>query len=153
MPTLLKDSHAFSGFAVKDLAEAKAFYSETLGLKVTSGSMGILKLHLAGGNNVLVYPKANHEPATYTVLNFPVDSVDQAVDTLSAQGRAFRAPRHAESQNRCQRDLPRLRRPGDRVVQGPVRQHFFGAGRTIKPLATFKPPSSIRWTPAAIRPQ
>ncbi|SOE92730.1 Glyoxalase/Bleomycin resistance protein/Dioxygenase superfamily protein [Burkholderia sp. D7] len=89
MPTLLKDSHAFSGFAVKDLAEAKAFYSETLGLKVTSGSMGILKLHLAGGNNVLVYPKANHEPATYTVLNFPVDSVDQAVETLSAQGVRF----------------------------------------------------------------
>ncbi|SAL17719.1 Glyoxalase-like domain protein [Caballeronia udeis] len=89
MPTLLKDSHAFSGFAVKDLAEAKAFYSETLGLKVTSGSMGILKLHLAGGNNVLVYPKANHVPATYTVLNFPVDSVDQAVETLSAQGVRF----------------------------------------------------------------
>ncbi|MFK4445791.1 catechol 2,3-dioxygenase-like lactoylglutathione lyase family enzyme [Caballeronia udeis] len=89
MPTLLKDSHAFSGFAVKDLAEAKAFYSETLGLKVTSGSMGVLKLHLAGGNNVLVYPKSNHVPATYTVLNFPVDSVDQAVDTLSAHGVRF----------------------------------------------------------------
>ena len=89
MPTLLKDSHAFSGFAVKDLAEAKAFYSETLGLKVTSGSMGVLKLHLAGGNNVLVYPKSNHVPATYTVLNFPVDSVDQAVETLSAQGVRF----------------------------------------------------------------
>ncbi|HEV7835104.1 MAG TPA: VOC family protein, partial [Caballeronia sp.] len=60
MSTLLKDSHAFSGFAVKDLAEAKAFYSNTLGLKVTSEPMGILKLHLAGGNNVLVYPKPDH---------------------------------------------------------------------------------------------
>ncbi|CAH2812903.1 MAG: possible cell wall protein [uncultured Caballeronia sp.] len=89
MPTLLKDSHPFSGFAVKDLAEAKAFYSETLGLKVTSRSMGVLKLHLAGGNNVLGYPKPDHVPATYTVLNFPVASVDQAVDTLSTHGVRF----------------------------------------------------------------
>ena len=89
MPTLLKDSHAFSGFAVKDLAEAKAFYSETLGLKVTSGSMGILKLHLAGGNNVLVYPKANHTPATYTTLNFKVDDIEAAVDELVSRGVSF----------------------------------------------------------------
>ena len=58
MQTLLKDSHAFSGFAVKDLVEAKVFYTETLGLEVTSEAMGILKLHLAGDNNVLVYPGA-----------------------------------------------------------------------------------------------
>jgi catechol 2,3-dioxygenase-like lactoylglutathione lyase family enzyme len=89
MRTLLKDSPAFSGFAVKDLPAAKQFYSETLGLEVTSEPMGMLKLHLAGGNNVLVYPKPNHEPATYTVLNFPVDSVDQAVDALSARGVYF----------------------------------------------------------------
>ena len=89
MQTLLKDSPAFSGFAVKDLAEAKAFYTETLGLEVTSEPMGILKLHLAGGNNVLVYPKAYHVPATFTVLNFPVDSVDQTVDALSARGVRF----------------------------------------------------------------
>jgi len=56
---------------------------------VTSEPMGILKLHLAGGNNVLVYPKADHVSATYTVLNFPVDSVEQAVDTLSARGVRF----------------------------------------------------------------
>ena len=89
MQTLLKDSHAFSGFAVKDLVEAKVFYTETLGLEVTSEAMGILKLHLAGGNNVLVYPKADHVPATFTVLNFPVSSVDQAVDTLSERGVRF----------------------------------------------------------------
>lgn len=118
MPTLLKDSHAFSGFAVKDLTEAKTFYSETLGLEVTSEPMGILKLHLAGGNSVLVYPKADYVPATYTVLNFPVDSVEQAVDTLSAR-RELRTLRHAESQDRCQRDFPGLRRPGDCLVQGP----------------------------------
>jgi catechol 2,3-dioxygenase-like lactoylglutathione lyase family enzyme len=74
---------------VTDLAATKAFYSGTLGLEVTSEPMGILKLHLAGGNNVLIYPKADHVPATYTVLNFPVDSVEQAVDTLSARGVNF----------------------------------------------------------------
>jgi catechol-2,3-dioxygenase len=89
MPTLLKNSHAFSGFAVKDLDEAKMFYSATLGLEVTSEAMGVLKLHLAGGNTVLVYPKANHEPATYTVLNFPVSSVDEVVDTLTGRGVRF----------------------------------------------------------------
>ncbi|MDN7179333.1 VOC family protein [Caballeronia sp. SEWSISQ10-4 2] len=89
MQTLLKDSPAFSGFAVKDLVEAKAFYTEALGLEVTSEPMGILKLHLAGGNNVLVYPKADHVPATFTVLNFLVHSVDQTVDALSARGVRF----------------------------------------------------------------
>jgi catechol 2,3-dioxygenase-like lactoylglutathione lyase family enzyme len=89
MQTLLKDSPAFSGFAVKDLAEAKEFYTETLGLEVTSEPMGILKLHLAGGNHVLVYPKAEHVPATFTVLNFPVRSVEQTVDALNARGVHF----------------------------------------------------------------
>jgi catechol 2,3-dioxygenase-like lactoylglutathione lyase family enzyme len=108
MQTLLKDSPAFSGFAVNDLAEAKAFYSETLGLKVTSEAMGLLKLHLAGGNNVLVYPKPGHVPATYTILNFPVDSVDQAVDTLSARGVNFE-----------HYDMPSLKTDAKGICRGP----------------------------------
>ena len=74
---MLGNSKAFSGFAAPDLADVKEFYSQTLGLKV-SEDHGLLTLHLAGGNNVLIYPKADHVPATFTVLNFPVDDVDQA---------------------------------------------------------------------------
>ena len=71
---MLENSKAFSGFAAPDIAEEKKFYSQTLGLK-TSEDHGLLRLHLAGGNNVLIYPKPNHVPATFTVLNFPVDDV------------------------------------------------------------------------------
>ena len=70
---MLKESRAFSGFSVGDLQKAKEFYSRTLGLEV-SESNGLLSLHLAGGNTVLIYPKPNHMPATFTILNFPVDS-------------------------------------------------------------------------------
>ena len=85
---MLQNSKAFSGFAAPDLAKVKEFYSQTLGLKV-SEEHGVLTLHLAGGNNVLIYPKADHVPATFTVLNFPVDDVDQAVDALSKRGVHF----------------------------------------------------------------
>jgi catechol 2,3-dioxygenase-like lactoylglutathione lyase family enzyme len=85
---MLKDSDAFSGFAVADIEKAKEFYGRTLGLKV-SESNGLLTLHLAGGNNVLIYPKPNHTPATFTVLNFRVDNVDQAVDELTKRGVRF----------------------------------------------------------------
>jgi catechol 2,3-dioxygenase-like lactoylglutathione lyase family enzyme len=85
---MLEQSEAFSGFAVPDVAKAKEFYGETLGLKV-SEDHGVLTLHLAGGNNVLIYPKPNHVPATFTVLNFPVDDVDRAVDKLSKRGVRF----------------------------------------------------------------
>jgi catechol 2,3-dioxygenase-like lactoylglutathione lyase family enzyme len=85
---MLRDSHAFSGFSVDDIQKAMAFYGETLGLKV-SESHGLMTLHLAGGKNVLVYPKGNHVPATYTVLNFPVDSVDDAVADLTKRGVHF----------------------------------------------------------------
>src|SRR5918994_6546742 len=86
---MFKDSKAFSGFAVKDLAAAKSFYGETLGLDARDGEMGSLELHLAGGNTVFVYPKDDHVPATYTVLNFPVDDVETAVDRLTAAGVTF----------------------------------------------------------------
>lgn len=83
---MLNDSQAFSGFAVKDLDAAKKFYGETLGQDVRDGPMGIMELHLAGGAAVMVYPKDDHVPATYTILNFPVDDVDAAVDELTAAG-------------------------------------------------------------------
>jgi catechol 2,3-dioxygenase-like lactoylglutathione lyase family enzyme len=79
---------AFSGFAVDDLAAAKAFYGDTLGLRVSEED-GLLTLHLAGGRDVLVYPKPNHQPATYTILNFPVDDIDLAVDALATKGVRF----------------------------------------------------------------
>jgi catechol 2,3-dioxygenase-like lactoylglutathione lyase family enzyme len=85
---MLGDSKAFSGFAVGDTEKAKEFYGRTLGLKV-SESNGLLMLHLAGGNNVLIYPKPNHTPAGFTVLNFPVNDVDQAVDELTKRGVRF----------------------------------------------------------------
>lgn len=83
---MIKDSQVFSGFAVKDLEAAKKFYGETLGQDVRDGPMGIMELHLAGGATVMVYPKDDHVPATYTILNFPVTDVDAAVDELTAAG-------------------------------------------------------------------
>jgi predicted enzyme related to lactoylglutathione lyase len=85
---MLRDSKAFSGFSANNIPQAKEFYGSTLGLKI-SESNGLLTLHLAGGNNVLIYPKPNHTPAAFTVLNFPVDDIDQAVDELSKRGARF----------------------------------------------------------------
>lgn len=85
---MLAESNAFSGFSVNDIRKAKEFYSGTLGLKV-SESHGTLKLHLAGGTTILIYPKPNHAPATFTILNFPVDNVDKAVDELTQRGVRF----------------------------------------------------------------
>ena len=85
---MLKESKAFSGFSANDIAKAKDFYGQTLGLEV-SEDHGLLTLHLAGGHKVLVYPKPNHVPATFTVLNFPVKNVNQAVDELKKRGVRF----------------------------------------------------------------
>ena len=85
---MLADSKAFSGFAVPDLAEARQFYGETLGLRV-SEEHGMLQLHLAGGRDVIVYPKPDHTPASYTILNFPVDDVEATVDALTERGVRF----------------------------------------------------------------
>jgi predicted enzyme related to lactoylglutathione lyase len=85
---MLKDSKAFSGFSAGDIGKAKEFYGRTLGLQV-SESHGLLTLHLAGGNHVLIYPKPNHVPATFTVLNFSVQNVDRAVDELTKRGVHF----------------------------------------------------------------
>jgi catechol 2,3-dioxygenase-like lactoylglutathione lyase family enzyme len=85
---MLENSKAFSGFAVSDLEATKKFYGETLGLGVSEHN-GLLSLHLAGGRDVLIYPKPNHVPATYTILNFPVDDIDAAADELIERGVTF----------------------------------------------------------------
>lgn len=85
---MLKDSKAFSGFSVDNIPEAKQFYSKTLGLEV-SETHGMLTLHLASGAGVLVYPKPNHAPATFTILNFPVDNIEEAVSRLTRNGVRF----------------------------------------------------------------
>jgi catechol 2,3-dioxygenase-like lactoylglutathione lyase family enzyme len=85
---MFTDTKAFSGFAVDDVEKARAFYGDTLGLRV-SEEHGMLTLHLAGDRDVLVYPKPDHTPATYTILNFPVDDVDAAVDELTSRGVTF----------------------------------------------------------------
>jgi catechol 2,3-dioxygenase-like lactoylglutathione lyase family enzyme len=79
--SMFKDSKSFSSFSVNDLKKAKAFYGGTLGLGVTVSDEG-LELHLAGGNTVFLYPKPNHTPASFTVLNFPVNDIEEAVDEL-----------------------------------------------------------------------
>ncbi len=79
---------AYSGFAVDDVKKAKEFYGGLLGLEV-SEEHGMLTLHLAGGARVLVYPKEDHVPATFTILNFPVDDIDAAVDGLAGAGVVF----------------------------------------------------------------
>jgi catechol 2,3-dioxygenase-like lactoylglutathione lyase family enzyme len=85
---MFKDANAFSGFSVDDLDRAKQFYGETLGLIISENPAG-LELQLGGGGRVFVYPKPNHEPATFTILNFAVSNIGQAVDELAAAGVTF----------------------------------------------------------------
>jgi catechol 2,3-dioxygenase-like lactoylglutathione lyase family enzyme len=85
---MFKNAKAFSSFSVDDIAKAKRFYGETLGLSVTE-SDGTLTLQLAGGANVLVYPKPNHTPASYTILNLPVKDIEPAVSALKERGVRF----------------------------------------------------------------
>src|ERR1700744_2923192 len=80
---------AISGFSVNDLQKAKEFYSGKLGMKVSENDMGIMELHLDNENKIIVYPKPNHEPATFTILNFNVNDVDKAVDELIKTGITF----------------------------------------------------------------
>jgi predicted enzyme related to lactoylglutathione lyase len=103
---MLKDSKAFSGFSAGDIPPVKEFYAGTLGLDV-SESHGELTLRLASGNNVLVYPKPNHVPATFTVLNFPVEDIDLAVDELRKRGVQFE-----------QYDLPEIKTDKKAIMRG-----------------------------------
>jgi catechol 2,3-dioxygenase-like lactoylglutathione lyase family enzyme len=84
---MFRDTHMFSTFSVDDIDAARRFYGETLGLDVRDSSeMGILEVRAAGDARVVVYPKPNHQPATFTVLNFPVRDIEAAVDGLVAAG-------------------------------------------------------------------
>jgi predicted enzyme related to lactoylglutathione lyase len=79
----------FSGFAVPDIDAARAFYGEVLGLEVTDAAMGLLRIELPGGTEVMVYPKEDHAPAVFTILNLAVADIDQAVDALAERGVEF----------------------------------------------------------------
>jgi catechol 2,3-dioxygenase-like lactoylglutathione lyase family enzyme len=85
---MFEHTQAFSGFSVDDIAKAEQFYGEVLGIPV-SEEHGMLHLHIAGDRDTLVYPKKDHTPATFTILNFPVDDIDAAVDQLTARGVEF----------------------------------------------------------------
>jgi catechol 2,3-dioxygenase-like lactoylglutathione lyase family enzyme len=85
---MLTNSHAFSGFSSNDIPKTREFYAQKLGLEVTEQN-GLLTLHLAGGATVVIYPKDNHEPASFTVLNFPVEDIDQTVVDLAEAGIQF----------------------------------------------------------------
>jgi catechol 2,3-dioxygenase-like lactoylglutathione lyase family enzyme len=86
---MLNVNKAFSSFSVNDIQKAKEFYGKTLGLELASGPEGTLVLPLSGGTKALMYPKPNHQAATFTVLNFPVDNVEKAGDVLSQRGVRF----------------------------------------------------------------
>ncbi len=87
---MFKDAKAFSSFSVDNLQKAKKFYGETLGLEVSEAYGGrLLELHIGGGRNILIYPKDNHTPATFTILNFPVENLEQSVDDLTKRGVRF----------------------------------------------------------------
>ena len=98
---------AFSGFSVNDLSAAQAFYSGILGLDV-SEEHGMLRLHIEGGHEILVYPKPNHTPATFTILNFPVEDVEQAVIALMKRGVRFE---HYEGMNLDEKGVMRGQGP------------------------------------------
>ncbi len=120
-------SPAFAGFSVDDIARARAFYADTLGLEL-SESNGMLTLRLAGGGRVLLYPKEDHQPASFTVLNLPVEDIDAAVDELAAAGVTFERYEGMPHDDKGILRPPKPEYgPADRLVQGPCRQHPLGA--------------------------
>ena len=90
---------AFSGFSVDDIDACRKFYDETLGLRVSEQN-GLLTLHIAGDRDILVYPKADHTPATFTILNFPVADIEAAVDELSRRGVRFERYDHLKTDDK-----------------------------------------------------
>lgn len=84
--TAFDSTHAFSGFSVDDIDAARTFYGDVLGMKVTTNEMGFLDIALGAGASILVYAKPDHQPASFTILNFPVKDVEAAVDELNARG-------------------------------------------------------------------
>jgi len=104
---MFKDTEAFASFSVNDLKKAKQFYGQTLGLQVSETPEG-LELKVGGKSGVFIYPKPNHEPATFTVLNFPVNDIDEAVASLKERGVKFE-----------QYQLPDIKTDKDGVARGP----------------------------------
>jgi predicted enzyme related to lactoylglutathione lyase len=105
---MFKDTKAFSGFSVDNLEKARQFYGDTLQLAVTQDEeMPMLQLHINGGNDIMVYEKPNHTPATFTILNFPVPDVAQAVEKLKAAGVPFESY-----------DLPDMKTDDDNIFRG-----------------------------------
>jgi catechol 2,3-dioxygenase-like lactoylglutathione lyase family enzyme len=96
---MFEHTKAFSGFSVDDIQKAEQFYGETLGLRV-SEEYGMLTLHIAGDRDTLIYPKEDHTPATFTILNFPVADIDKAVDELAARGVQFERYEGAEQDDK-----------------------------------------------------
>lgn len=96
---MLGSAKAYSGFSVDDVPAAKRFYGETLGLKVSEAN-GMLTLHIQGGGDILVYPKPDHTPATFTILNFPVEDIDATVDELTKRGIRFQRYEGAQQDER-----------------------------------------------------
>ena len=86
---MFKNTKAFSGFSVNDINKAKEFYGQLLGIDISQTEMGVLELNIGGGNKIIIYPKPNHQPATFTILNFPVTNIDKAVDDLINSGIVF----------------------------------------------------------------
>lgn len=86
---IFKDAKAFSSFSVNDIAKAKEFYGDILGINISEEMEGSISLNLAGGTNIFIYPKDNHSPATFTVLNFHVKNIDESVEKLKALGIKF----------------------------------------------------------------
>jgi len=105
--TMFKDVKAFSGYSANDIGEATTFYRDILGLTVKEGMEGILELHIAGSTPLIIYPKPNHEPATFTVLNFPVPDVEEAVAELKSKGVTFESY-----------DLPDFKTDDDDIFRG-----------------------------------
>jgi predicted enzyme related to lactoylglutathione lyase len=106
---MVKDSHAFSSFSSNDIAKAKEFYARTLGLEVTEAH-GMLTLRFAGGGTAIIYPKDDHEPASFTVLNFPVEDIESAVDGLAGSGVRFE---RYDGFGQDERGIARPQRPDD----------------------------------------
>ena len=122
-------SQAFSGFSVDDIGSARTFYADTLGLEVSEAN-GMLTLHLAGGGRVLIYPKEGHEPASFTILNLPVDDIDAAVDALSAKGVAL------ERYEGMPHDDKGIARPPDPSYGPPIAWFKDPAGNILSVLQT-----------------
>jgi catechol 2,3-dioxygenase-like lactoylglutathione lyase family enzyme len=96
---MFENTRAFSGFSVDDVARAKRFYGDTLGVRVSEAN-GMLTLHIAGERDTLVYPKDDHTPASFTILNFPVEDIEEAVGELSRRGVVFERQPNSETDDR-----------------------------------------------------